>query len=70
MDEVKRTIIEFFTRYAFQVIGALIIFGAGKLPEIGAGLGKGIKNFKKATNEPLESLEKTEKLDEKKYNRE
>ena len=29
----------------------LIIFGAGKLPEIGAGLGKGIKNFKKATTE-------------------
>ncbi|MBF0101744.1 MAG: twin-arginine translocase TatA/TatE family subunit [Desulfobacterales bacterium] len=29
----------------------LIIFGAGKLPEIGAGLGKGIKNFKKATSE-------------------
>jgi sec-independent protein translocase protein TatA len=25
----------------------LIIFGAGKLPEIGAGIGKGIKNFKK-----------------------
>jgi sec-independent protein translocase protein TatA len=44
----------------------LIIFGAGKLPEIGAGLGKGIKNFKKATSEPLESFEKTEKLEEKK----
>ena len=29
----------------------LIIFGAGKLPEIGAGLGKGIKNFKKAAIE-------------------
>jgi len=29
----------------------LIIFGAGKLPEIGAGIGKGIKNFKKATHE-------------------
>ncbi|MDT8317888.1 MAG: twin-arginine translocase TatA/TatE family subunit [bacterium] len=28
----------------------LIIFGAGKLPEIGAGLGKGIKGFKKAVN--------------------
>jgi sec-independent protein translocase protein TatA len=27
----------------------LVIFGAGKLPEIGTGLGKGIKNFKKAT---------------------
>jgi sec-independent protein translocase protein TatA len=43
----------------------LIIFGAGKLPEIGAGLGKGIKNFKKATSEPLESGEKSEKLEEK-----
>jgi len=32
----------------------LIIFGAGKLPEIGSGIGKGIKNFKKATNEPDE----------------
>jgi sec-independent protein translocase protein TatA len=29
----------------------LIIFGAGKLPEIGAGLGKGIKNFKNSTKE-------------------
>jgi TatA/E family protein of Tat protein translocase len=25
---------------------ALIIFGAGKLPEIGSALGKGIKEFK------------------------
>ena len=32
----------------------LIIFGAGKLPEIGAGLGKGIRNFKKATQEKAE----------------
>ncbi|NSW87291.1 MAG: twin-arginine translocase TatA/TatE family subunit [Syntrophobacteraceae bacterium] len=44
----------------------LIIFGAGKLPEIGAGLGKGIKNFKKATTEPLDSTEKTEKIEENK----
>lgn len=29
----------------------MIIFGAGKLPEIGSGIGKGIKNFKKATQE-------------------
>ena len=27
----------------------LIIFGAGKLPEIGAGMGKAIKSFKTAT---------------------
>ncbi len=32
----------------------LVIFGAGKLPEIGAGLGKGIGNFKKATKESKE----------------
>ena len=32
----------------------LIIFGAGKLPEIGSALGKGIKNFTKATREPDE----------------
>ena len=29
----------------------MIIFGAGKLPEIGAGIGKGIKNFKKGVAE-------------------
>ena len=34
----------------------LIIFGAGKLPEIGAGMGKAIKNFKRATSE----VDKTE----------
>lgn len=35
----------------------LIIFGAGKLPEIGSGIGKGIRNFKKASEHP-EELEK------------
>jgi len=34
----------------------LIIFGAGKLPEIGRGLGKGIKNFKESTSEKPEIL--------------
>ena len=34
----------------------LIIFGAGKLPEIGSGIGKGIRNFKKATREQPEKL--------------
>ena len=28
----------------------LVIFGAGKLPEIGEGLGRGIRSFKKATS--------------------
>ena len=40
----------------------VIIFGAGKLPEIGSGLGKGIKNFKSATTD--EDKEKIEKKKE------
>ena len=35
------------------VVG-LAIFGYKKLPEIGSGMGKAIKNFKKATSEPDE----------------
>jgi len=35
----------------------LIIFGAGKLPQIGSGLGKGIKNFKKATSESHDEID-------------
>jgi len=43
----------------------VIIFGAGKLPEIGSGLGKGIKNFKKATkDEEKEKIEAENKEDE------
>ncbi len=38
----------------------VIIFGAGKLPEIGSGIGKGIKNFKEATKKEEES----KKIDE------
>jgi len=34
----------------------LIIFGAGKLPEIGSGIGKGIKNFKKATQDKPDEI--------------
>ena len=30
----------------------LIIFGAGKLPAIGEGLGKGIQNFRKSVKSP------------------
>jgi sec-independent protein translocase protein TatA len=29
----------------------ILIFGANRLPEIGRGIGKGIKNFKEATKE-------------------
>ncbi|HUL01439.1 MAG TPA: twin-arginine translocase TatA/TatE family subunit [Nitrospirota bacterium] len=42
----------------------LVIFGAGKLPEIGEGLGKSIKSFKKAISG--EDDAKPEDKDEKK----
>jgi sec-independent protein translocase protein TatA len=51
----------------------LIIFGAGKLPEIGAGMGKAIRNFKGATAEPerkepdnIATQKDPEKLEDKK----
>jgi sec-independent protein translocase protein TatA len=47
----------------------LIIFGAGKLPQIGEGLGKGIRNFKKSTKEQDEievAPKKSEEISEKK----
>jgi sec-independent protein translocase protein TatA len=47
----------------------LIIFGAGKLPEIGSALGRGIKNFKKATREPSE-IDVTPPVAEKKNDEE
>lgn len=45
----------------------LVIFGAGKLPEIGAGIGKGIRNFRKATSEPdqIDTTSNKDKLEQK-----
>ncbi|OPY71870.1 MAG: Sec-independent protein translocase protein TatA [Syntrophorhabdus sp. PtaU1.Bin058] len=36
------------------LIIVIMIFGAGKLPEIGGAIGKGIRSFKKASQEPEE----------------
>jgi sec-independent protein translocase protein TatA len=44
----------------------VIIFGVGKLPEIGSALGKGINNFKKSMNETKEINDKSSKKDEDK----
>ena len=45
---------------------ALIIFGAGKLPQIGSGLGKAIRDFKKGIrDEELEDSTKQEKTADK-----
>ena len=42
----------------------LIIFGAGKLPQIGEGMGKAIRNFKNATSE--KENKETPKIDQDK----
>ena len=42
----------------------LIIFGAGKLPEIGSGLGKAIRNFKGASDE-VETKPAAPQIDDK-----
>lgn len=44
---------------------ALVIFGAGKLPQIGEGLGKAIKNFKKAAKETENAIDITPESDKK-----
>ena len=36
------------------LVVALVIFGANKLPEVGSGLGRAIRNFKRAASEPDE----------------
>ncbi|MDI6743574.1 MAG: twin-arginine translocase TatA/TatE family subunit [Smithella sp.] len=48
------------------LIIVVIIFGVGKLPEIGSALGKGIKNFKKSVNENNEITDQSSKKDEDK----
>jgi sec-independent protein translocase protein TatA len=43
----------------------LIIFGPGKLPELGGSLGKAIRGFKQAMNEPEKKPEEEAKKIEK-----
>jgi sec-independent protein translocase protein TatA len=60
----------------FILLIVLILFGPGKLPELGKGLGKGIKEFKDAMRGGLnsssdkkdeeEKIEEAKKLEEEK----
>ncbi len=42
----------------------MIIFGANKLPQMGAGLAKGIRNFKKGIDEKEETDVTPKKIEE------
>jgi len=41
-----------FMELTLILVIVIIIFGAGRLPQLGEGLGKAIKGFKKSVNEP------------------
>lgn len=45
------------------LVVALFIFGPKKLPELGHGLGKGIRSFRESMKAATEEPEKTEKID-------
>lgn len=52
------------THLFFILLIVLILFGPGKLPELGKGLGKGIREFKDAVRGGLDSS--SEKKEEEK----
>jgi sec-independent protein translocase protein TatA len=43
----------------------LIVFGVGKLPQVGGALGKGIREFRRGKSGLLEDLEEEEEEEEK-----
>jgi len=47
------------------LIVGLVLFGSNKLPHVGSGLGKAIRNFKRAFDEPdeIDITQKKEKQD-------
>lgn len=48
------------------LIIVILIFGAGRISEIGGALGKGIKSFKKSVKEPDETDATQSKIDKDK----
>ncbi len=45
------------------VLVILILFGAKKIPELAQGIGKGMREFKKALNDVQEDIKITDKKD-------
>ncbi|MEW6702820.1 MAG: twin-arginine translocase TatA/TatE family subunit [Bacteroidota bacterium] len=43
------------------VLAILILFGARKIPELAQGIGKGLREFKKALNDVQEDIKISEK---------
>lgn len=47
------------TEMIFVMVVLLLIFGAKRLPELGSGLGKGIREFKRSMREINSEIERT-----------
>ena len=47
------------------VLVILILFGSKKIPELAQGIGKGMREFKKAINDVQEDIKITDKSDSK-----
>jgi len=54
------------THLIFILLIVLILFGPGKLPELGKGLGKGIREFKDALRGGMEGNSEKKPEEEKK----
>lgn len=52
------------TELIIILVIVIIIFGSRRLPELGSGIGKAIKNFKKATK-GQDEIDVTPKVDKK-----
>ena len=48
------------TEILFLLVIVLLVFGAKRLPEIGASMGKGIREFKKSMREVTDEIDRPE----------
>jgi sec-independent protein translocase protein TatA len=53
------------TELIIILILVLVIFGAGKLPQVGGALGKGLRNFKDGVKDIDEEEQDPDKLEDK-----
>lgn len=51
------------TEMLIILVLVLIIFGAGKLPQVGGALGKGLRNFKEGMSTVGENEEEKKQID-------
>ena len=48
----------------FVLVVLLLVFGAKRLPELGSGLGRGIREFKRSMTDMKEEIQRTEPVNQ------